>query len=198
MDINTIIKLAKGAEKGDQSALKALLQENRKQALIANKRLKRLKESGYEDRAVSRKAHDFTESATGTSYFTTSAKLLKNDISLLKRNLIQAQKVNSAVTGSVRGIKKYEAKVAEHFYEIMGHELTAKQRKAFFDFLESGIFSNIKKFDSDRFFDDVLDAFTKGASVAEFKKAWNEYEKSEDKFEKDIFDTVVDKYKGIK
>ena len=70
LDINQITKLAKSAEKGDTDALNTLLMENRKQALIANKRIKRIEASGLKSIPADR-AQYFTQEMTDTNYFLT-------------------------------------------------------------------------------------------------------------------------------
>lgn len=175
LDINQITRLSKSAEKGDENALNILLMENRKQALITNKRIKRLEASGLKSIPAER-AQYFTQEMTDSNYFLTSKKLFKSDVDLLRQQLLELHKYNSGKTSTVSGMKRWQKQIITQF-EDRGIILDTKQKqKIFMEFLQSNMFTNVKKFDSDRFFESVKDAINNGASLDDFRKAWDKYQ----------------------
>ena len=175
LDINQITKLSKSAEKGDTNALNILLMENRKQALIANKRIKRLEASGLKSIPAER-AQYFTQEMTDSNYFLTSKKLFKSDVDLLRQQLLELHKYNTGKTSTVSGMKRWQKQIITQF-EDQGIILeTKRKQQIFMEFLQSNMFINVKKFDSDRFFEAVKDAINNGASMDDFRKAWDKYQ----------------------
>lgn len=174
LDINAINRLAKSAEKGDKNALNTLLMENRKQAQIANKRIRRIEASGLKSIPTDR-AQYFTQEMTDTNYFLTSKKLFRKDVDLLRQQLLELHKFTTAQTSTVTGIRKWQKQVLKQFSD-QGIELDTKHKQQLFlEFLQSGMFTNVKKFDSDRFFESIKDAINNGASMQDFKNAWGKY-----------------------
>lgn len=175
LDINQITKLSKSAEKGDENALNILLMENRKQALIANKRIKRLEASGLKSIPAER-AQYFTQEMTDSNYFLTSKKLFQSDVDLLRQQLLELHKYNTGKTSTVSGLKRWQKQIIAQF-EDQGIILeTKRKQQIFMEFLQSNMFTNVKKFDSDRFFESVKDAINNGASLDDFRKAWDKYQ----------------------
>lgn len=175
LDINQITRLSKSAEKGDENALNILLMENRKQALIANKRIKRLEASGLKSIPAER-AQYFTQEMTDSNYFLTSKKLFKSDVDLLRQQLLELHKYNTGKTSTVSGMKKWQKQIITQF-EDQGIILDSKRKQQIFmEFLQSNMFTNVKKFDSDRFFESVKNAINNGASLDDFRKAWDKYQ----------------------
>lgn len=175
LDINAINRLAKSAEKGDKNALNTLLLENRKQAMIANKRIRRIEASGLKSIPTDR-AQYFTQEMTDTNYFLTSKKLFRKDIDLLRQQLLELHKFTTAQTSTVTGIRRWQKQVLKQFSD-KGIELDTKyKQQVFLEFLQSGMFTNVKKFDSDRFFESIKDAINNGASMEDFRKAWDKYQ----------------------
>ena len=175
LDINAINRIAKSAEKGDEKALNTLLMENRKQAQIANKRIRRIEASGLKSIPTDR-AQFFTQEMTDTNYFLTSKKLFRKDIDLLRQQLLELHKFTTAQTSTVTGIRRWKKQVLKQFSD-QGIELDTKHKQQLFlEFLQSGMFTNVKKFDSDRFFESIKDAINNGASMEDFRKAWDKYQ----------------------
>lgn len=195
LDINAINRLAKSAEKGDENALNTLLVENRKQAMIANKRIKRIEASGLKSIPADR-AQYFTQEMTDTNYFLTSKKLFRNDIDLLRQQLLELHKFISAQTSTVTGIRRWQKKVLKQFSD-QGIELDTKHKQQLFlEFLQSGMFTNVKKFDSDRFFESIKDAINNGASMNDFKNAWGKY-LNNSASELDVFENYIEEFTKI-
>ena len=175
LDINQITRLSKSAEKGDTNALNILLMENRRQALIANKRIKRLEASGLKSIPAER-AQYFTQEMTDSNYFLTSKKLFRSDVDLLRQQLLELHKYITGKTSTVSGMKRWQKQIITQF-EDQGIILeTKRKQQIFMEFLQSNMFTNVKKFDSDRFFESVKDAINNGASLDDFRKAWDTYQ----------------------
>ena len=175
LDINAINRLAKSAEKGDENALNTLLMENKRQATIANKRIKRLEASGLKSIPAER-AQYFTQEMTDSNYFLTSKKLFRSDVDLLRQQLLELHKYITGKTSIVSGMKRWQKQIITQF-EDQGIILeTKRKQQIFMEFLQSNMFTNVKKFDSDRFFESVKDAINNGASLDDFRKAWDTYQ----------------------
>lgn len=175
LGINTINRLAKSAEKGDVNALNTLLAENKKQAQIANKRINRLEASGLKSIPAER-AQYFTQEMTDSNYFLTSKKLFMSDVDLLRQQLLELHKYNTGKTSTVSGMRQWQKQIIKQF-EDQGIILeTKRKQQIFMEFLQSNMFTNVKKFDSDRFFESVKDTINNGASMSDFRKAWDHYQ----------------------
>lgn len=195
LDINTINRLSKSAEKGDENALNMLLMENRKQALIANKRIKRLEASGLKSIPAER-AQYFTQEMTDSNYFLTSKKLFKSDVDLLRQQLLELHKYNTEKTSTISGMKRWQKQIITQF-EDQGIILdTKRKQQTFMEFLQSNMFSNVKKFDSDRFFEAVKDAINNGASMTDFRKAWDKYQNNSAS-ELDAFEDYIEGFTKV-
>ena len=195
LDINTINRVAKSAEKGDENALNILLMENRKQALIANKRIKRLEASGLKSIPAQR-AQYFTQEMTDSNYFLTSKKLFKSDVDLLRQQLLELHKYNTGKTSTVSGMKRWQKQIISQF-EDQGIILDTKRKQQIFtEFIQSNMFTNVKKFDSDRFFESVKDAINNGASLDDFRKAWDKYQNNTAS-ELDAFEDYIEGYTKV-
>lgn len=195
LDINDINRLAKSAEKGDENALNTLLTENRKQSLIANKRIKRLEASGLKSNPAER-AQYFTQEMTDSNYFLTSKKLFKSDVDLLRQQLLELHKYNTGKTSTVSGMKRWQKQIITQF-EDRGIILdTKRKQQIFMEFLQSNMFINVKKFDSDRFFESVKDAINNGASLDDFRKAWDKYQDNTAS-ELDAFEDYIEGYTKV-
>lgn len=175
LDINAINRLAKSAEKGDENALNILLSENKKQASLANNRIRRLEASGLKSIPAER-AQYFTQEMTDSNYFLTSKKLFKSDVDLLRQQLLELHKYNTGKTSTVSGMRRWQKQIINQF-ENQGIILeTKRKQQIFMEFLQSNMFTNVKKFDSDRFFESIRDAINNGASMDDFRKAWDKYQ----------------------
>ena len=195
LDINAINRLAKSAEKGDENALNTLLMENRKQALIVNKRIRRIEASGLKSMPTDR-AQYFTQEMTDTNYFITSKKLFRKDIDLLRQQLLELHKFTTAQTSTVTGIRRWQKQILKQFSD-QGIELDTKyKQQVFLGFLQSGMFTNVKKFDSDRFFESVKEAVNNGASMDDFRKAWDKYQNNTAS-ELDAFEDYIEGFTKI-
>ena len=195
LDINAINRLAKSAEKGDENALNTLLLENKSQATIANKRIKRLEASGLKSIPAQR-AQYFTQEMTDSNYFLASKKLFQSDVDLLRQQLLELHKYNTGKTSTVSGMKRWQKQIISQF-EDQGIILdTKRKQQIFMEFLQSNMFVNVKKFDSDRFFESVKDAINNGASLDDFRKAWDKYQNNTAS-ELDAFEDYIEGFTQI-
>lgn len=188
LSIQDVIDLSALAQKGDQTALKTLLTETRKQGLIANKRLKRLEKAGFENQPYN-KALYYLQTEVGTDYFTTSKKRLSADIGLLETQLKQIISFNKLKSSTVGGYRKVIEETMSRLRKG-GIDVPEDQEAAMMQFLDSGAFKGVLQYDSGNSLDKISDLLRSGVTVDHLKKVWKDFQNGKYKDELEAFESI--------
>lgn len=175
LTVDQIKKKIRQAKRGDQKVLDELIRVNYLEADRANKRLKTQAKSTPNAYAFKQALHYLR--TQNQKSFSKASKKFKLNIDALETQLLALNLYNRSKSGTVKGAREIEFKNRETL-EKMGIDFNKIDPEVFEAFLNSDIFKEFKKFDSERAIIEGYDALLSGRTLEDAIEAWDKYQTS--------------------
>lgn len=175
LTVDQIKRKIRQAKRGDQKVLDELIRVNYLEADRANKRLKTQAKSTPNAYAFKQALHYLR--TQNQNSFSKASKKFKLNIDALETQLLALNLYNRSKSGTVKGAREIEFKNRETL-EKMGIDFNKIDPEVFEAFLNSDIFKEFKKFDSERAIIEGYDALLSGRTLEDAIEAWDKYQTS--------------------